>query len=246
MPWASKYRVASANRLQLHSFALEGADATVWDWNVRRDEIAVSADLEEALGMEAGALNLSSEEWLAFVHPTDRERIRLMLWSIREHKGGDLKTELRLRRADGSYLWCELKAQCVADNQPKSLRCIGLMRDVTGERRSQERLLHDAVHDSLTGLPNRELFLDRLSGAVTRARLREGGRPTVFFVDIDRFKNVNRSLGLTLGDTMLLTVAIAMCERLQGRKLRKYLGALVLLVAVIIVSDFARKLFAPS
>jgi len=208
---------ASANRLQLHSFALEGADATVWDWNVRRDEIAVSADLEESLGLEAGGLNLSSEEWLAFVHPADRERIRLMLWSIQEHKGGDLNTELRMRRTDGSYLWLELRAQSVSDNQPKSLRCIGLMRDVTGERRSQERLLHDAVHDSLTGLPNRELFLDRLGGAVTRARLREGGRPTVFFVDIDRFKNVNRSLGLTLGDTMLLTVARRLSRQFKAQ-----------------------------
>jgi len=208
---------ASASRLQLHSFALEGADATVWDWNVRRDEIAVSADLEESLGLEAGGLNLSSEEWIAFVHPADRERIRLMLWSIQEHKGGDLNTELRLRRADGSYLWYELRAQSVSDDQPKSLRCIGLMRDVTGERRSQERLLHDAVHDSLTGLPNRELFLDRLGGAVTRARLREGGRPTVFFVDIDRFKNVNRSLGLTLGDTMLLTVARRLSRQFKAQ-----------------------------
>jgi diguanylate cyclase (GGDEF)-like protein len=91
------------------------------------------------------------------------------------------------------------------------------MRDVTGERRSQERLLHDAVHDSLTGLPNRELFLDRLAGAVTRARLREGGRPTVFFVDIDRFKNVNRSLGLTLGDTMLLTVARRLSRQFKAQ-----------------------------
>ena len=208
---------AASSRLQLHSFALEGSGATVWDWNVKRDEIAVSPDLEEALGLETGALNLSSEEWLGFVHPADRERIRQMLWSIQEHKGGDLNTELRLRRADGSYLWFEIKAQSIRESQPKSLRCIGLMRDVTGARRTQERMLHDAVHDSLTGLPNRKLFIDRLGGAVTRARLREGGRPTVLFVDIDRFRNVNRSLGLTLGDTMLLTVARRLSRQFKAQ-----------------------------
>ena len=90
------------------------------------------------------------------------------------------------------------------------------MRDVTNLKRSHERLIHDAVHDSLTGLPNRELFVDRLQGAITRAQEGQGNRPTVMFIDIDRFKNVNQSFGLVIGDSMLLTL---------GRRLSRHLNA---------------------
>jgi diguanylate cyclase (GGDEF)-like protein len=78
---------------------------------------------------------------------------------------------------------------------------------VTALKRSQERLLHDAVHDSLTGLPNRELFMDRIGGAITRAQQGQGNRPTLIFIDVDGFKNVNKSFGLVIGDSMLLTIA---------------------------------------
>ena len=206
-----------SHRLQLHSHALEGSGANVWDWNMRRDEIAVSADLEDALGLPEGALNVSSKEWLGFVHPSDRDRMRLLLWSLQERKGGVLNTDLRLRRNDGSFLWYELRARCVESKQPPSLRCIGLMRDVTGTKRTHERLLHDAVHDSLTGLPNRELFLDRLGCSVTRTKQGEGKRPTVIYIDIDRFKNVNRALGLTVGDTMLLTIARRLARQFKAQ-----------------------------
>jgi GGDEF domain-containing protein len=72
------------------------------------------------------------------------------------------------------------------------------MRDITSLKRSHERLMHDAVHDSLTSLPNRELFMDRLQGAITRAREGKANRPTVMFIDIDRFKNVIRASVLPL------------------------------------------------
>ena len=89
------------------------------------------------------------------------------------------------------------------------------MRDITSLKRSHERLMHDAVHDSLTSLPNRELFMDRLQGAITRAREGKANRPTVMFIDIDRFKNVNKSFGLAVGDSMLLTL---------GRRLSRHLN----------------------
>ena len=71
-------------------------------------------------------------------------------------------------------------------------------------KRAHERLLHDAVHDSLTGLPNRELFLDRLRASPPAAPREERCRPSVIFIDIDKFKNVNVSFGLVVGDSLLL------------------------------------------
>ncbi|HET9539448.1 MAG TPA: bifunctional diguanylate cyclase/phosphodiesterase, partial [Candidatus Limnocylindria bacterium] len=85
--------------------------------------------------------------------------------------------------------------------------CVGLLREVTESKRAQDRLLHDAVNDSLTGLPNRELFLDRLAIAAKRAALEPLVRPALLFIDLDRFKSVNTSFGLVVGDSLLLTVA---------------------------------------
>ena len=87
------------------------------------------------------------------------------------------------------------------------LRCVGTLLDVTEERNAEERLLHDAVHDNLTGLPNRELFLDRLRAAITRTDAESAARPSVFILDIDRFKQVNDGFGLAVGDSILLTIA---------------------------------------
>ena len=165
----------------------------------------MAEDVEKELGLDPGALNVPVEEFLQHMHASDRERFRLMLWSLQEKQGGDLMLDFRLRRHDGTYLWYDLpRAMPTPSENTRLLRCVGLMRDVTSLKRSHERLMHDAVHDSLTGLPNRELFMDRVSGAITRAREGQANRPTVIFIDIDRFKNVNKSFGLVIGDSMLL------------------------------------------
>ena len=206
---------APPSQLQARALAIEGAGAAVWEWTARRDEVLVSQDVEEALGLTWGTLNCRVGEWLQYLHPSDRERFRLMLLGVQERDGGEIDLDFRMRRSDGSYLWFELKAHSVETSQKRALRCIGLMNDITNAKRGQERLMHDAVHDSLTGLPNRELFFDRLSYAVTRAREEGANSPTVMFIDIDRFKNVNSSFGMGVGDTMLLTVSRRLSRHLR-------------------------------
>ena len=207
---------APPSQLQLRSLALEGAGAAVWQWNSRRDEISVSPEVEDALGLHEGELTCRVEQWMQYLHPSDRERFRLLMRTLQEKNGGELQLEFRMRGHEGHFLWYELRAHSVTMPHQRSLRCVGLMRDVTDGKRSQERLLGDAVHDSLTGLPNRELFLDRLQIAITRVKDEGGVRPpTILFVDIDRFKHVNQSFGMVIGDTMLLTIA---------RRLQRHLG----------------------
>lgn len=227
-------------QMQLRSLALEGSGGAVWQWNMRRGELSAGVEVEEALGLPAGKLEGSLEEWLRVIHPADRERFRLLLWSLQEKGGGELNTDIRMRRADGSYLCFELRAHTVEGAASDSAqRCVGLMRDISAQKRTQERLLHDAVHDSLTGLPNRELFLDRLRGAVMRAEAGQGNRPTVLFIDIDRFKNVNKSLGLVIGDSLLLTVARRLSRHLNPQDSVARIGGDQF--AVLIVSDAEPK-----
>jgi diguanylate cyclase (GGDEF)-like protein len=113
----------------------------------------------------------------------------------------------RLRGADGHYHWFALRARPVIGSDGEVIRCVGTLVDVTEQKKAEERLLHDAVHDNLTGLPNRELFMNRLEAIISIARTEEKVRPTVFVIDIDRFKQVNDGLGISAGDTILLTVA---------------------------------------
>jgi diguanylate cyclase (GGDEF)-like protein/PAS domain S-box-containing protein len=206
---------AAPSEQQLRSLAIDGAGAAVWEWHARREEIKVSPIIEHSLGLNAGELSAKVDEFAKHLHPTDRERFRLLLWSVQERNGGEIRIDLRLRHADNSYRWFDLEAASVPNNDRRALRCIGLMRDVTDAKRAQERLMHDAVHDSLTGLPNREIFLDRLTVAVNRAGADKTIQPTILFIDIDKFKSVNSSFGLVVGDSLLLTVA---------RRLQRHLG----------------------
>lgn len=206
---------SAPTELQLRSLALEGAGASVWEWNGRRDEMKVDPLMEIALGLSPGELSTKVDGFIKHLHQSDQERFRLMLWSIQERSGGKIRVDFRMRHADNSYRWFELEAANVPGNDRRALRCVGLMRDVTDAKRAHERLLYDAVHDSLTGLPNRELFLDRLGVAVLRSKTEPQVRSTVLFVDIDKFKSVNTSFGLVVGDSLLLTTA---------RRLQRHLG----------------------
>ena len=200
---------------KLRSLAVDGAGAAVWEWNARRDEIKVSPVVEAILGLKPGVLSAKTTEFLRYMHPADAERLKVLMWSVREHAGGEMRLDLRLRHGDNSYRWFDLEAASVPVADRRHLRYVGLMREVTDAKRAQERLLFDAVNDSLTGLPNRELFLDRLAIAAKRATLEPLVRPALLFVDVDKFRAVNATHGLVVGDSLLLTVA---------RRLGRHLG----------------------
>lgn len=201
--------------LQSRSLALAGSGSIIWEWNIRRDEFKVGPELEMALALMPGELSCKVDDFLRHVHPTDKERFRVMLVSAQERAGVKIRSDFRLRHADNSWRWFELEAASVPNADGRTLRSVGLIRDISDAKRAHERLLHDAVHCSLTGLPNRELFLDRLKTAVARAKSDTTVRPSLIFIDLDKFKSVNASFGLVRGDSLLLTVA---------RRLQRHLG----------------------
>ena len=108
-----------------------------------------------------------------------------------------------------------MKARPVVGTDGDVVRIVGTLSDITESKTSEERLLHDAVHDNLTGLPNRELFFDRLDAALTLAQTESKIRPTVISIDIDRFKQINEASGLSAGDSILLTLARRLSRMLK-------------------------------
>ncbi len=192
---------------QLRSLAVEQTGSAVWEWNARRDEIKVGALLETAIGLKPGELNGKMSEFITHMHPADAERMRQVVEGLRERGSGAVKLEFRMRHADNAFRWFDLEASAIQLGDRRAVRCVGLVREITDEKRAKERLLHDAVHDNVTGLPNRALFLDRLAVALSRAKSEPLVKPAVFFIDLDRFKSVNRSFGLVAGDSLLLTIA---------------------------------------
>lgn len=197
------------------ALALSGSGDLVFDWDVSSDKVFVSPQIETLLGLPKGALEGSAARWLEHMHVADRDRYRVTLDAVLEQRRGKLNLDLRLRAASGAYHWINVKARPVIGSDGEVIRVIGTLADVTEQRTAQERLLHDAVHDNLTGLPNRKLFQDRLGAIFGFTRADDNIRPTVLVIDVDRFKQVNESVGFSAGDSILLTLA-----RRLGRLLR--------------------------
>lgn len=197
------------------ALALSGSGDLVFDWDVSADKIFVSPQIEVLLALPKGTLEGSASRWLELMHVADRDRYRVTLDAVLEQRRGKLNLDVRMRSSSGAYHWLNIKARPVLGSDGEVIRVIGTLSDVTDQRTAQERLLHDAVHDNLTGLPNRKLFQDRLGAIFGFTRADDNIRPTVLVIDVDRFKQVNESVGFSAGDSILLTLA-----RRLGRLLR--------------------------
>jgi PAS domain S-box-containing protein len=183
----------------------------------------VSPQIEAALGFSQSEWLQDPVRWYQHIHPEDKAR-----WSTEAAEmflsGTSLKSAYRVIARDGRVVWfqCEAKMIRREDGRPWAIHGVGF--DITDLKnaeqalvRAQDKLLHGAFHDSLTNLPNRALFLDRLERAITRAKRHPDYKFAVLFIDIDRFKIVNDSLGHHAGDQLIVQVSqrILHCLRLE-------------------------------
>ncbi|WP_063464007.1 EAL domain-containing protein [Ectothiorhodospira sp. BSL-9] len=194
-----------------YELAAAGANDGLWDWNLDTDRIYFSPRWKAMLGCRDMDLGDSPEAWFVRVHPDDVGSLRRDVKAHLEGRSDWLESEQRVLHEHDGYLWMRFRGLAVRDEQGVARRIAGSMTDITQQRRIQERLKHDALHDGLTGLPNRTLFLDRLTQAIYRAR-RADFEFAVLFLDLDDFKIINDSLGHAMGDRVLVQAG----DRLRG------------------------------
>ena len=194
--------------------ALSSAEQSVWEWLPDLAKLHVGPELERTLGHKAASLCGDGLEWLEQIHPDDRAGYEGVIASAVTRGRGTFAHEFRLRRADGTYRWYQLRARAFDSDEKGSRRLIGTLGDVTASRRSEDRILSDAVRDRVTGLPNRALFIDRLERAMRRAVSEAQPNLYVLAIDLDRFKSVNDGLGHEVGDSLLNIIARRLARRI--------------------------------
>ncbi|NGP17444.1 EAL domain-containing protein [Devosia aurantiaca] len=199
--------IGTLSEVERRALALTGSGDFVFDWNIERDRVTVSDELTTRLGEKRGAMRGAIKRWLDRVHPDDRDRFRTAFDTLVELRRGKVSSDIRVAGHDGNYRSFRMRVKPVLGGDGQVNRIVGTLQDVTEDRASRERLLHDAVHDSLTGLPNRQLFLDRLERALVRAKTPGGTKPAVFLIDIDRFMELEERIGHSAADSVLLAIA---------------------------------------
>lgn len=174
----------------------------------------VSDNVREQLGYEPGEFFEDIKFWSSHIYPDDRDKIMSGLNCLL--KQGHHIQEYRFRHKDGAYLWVRDEMRLISDNKGEPLEIVGYWIDITERRNAEEQLAHRALYDHLTKLPNRSLFIDRLGVAIEHKKRYGDYLFAVMFMDVDRFKIINDSLGHLIGDQLLIMIA---------RRLKKSLRA---------------------
>lgn len=192
------------------SFASYGT----WDWAVDQDELHWSDEVYPMFGFTPGQVQPSYALFCSMVHPDDAQRVREgELVCVQGDAIHDM--EYRVIHADGTIRWLRETGNVVRDADGRPVRMIGMVRDITEEKQREEHILHQAFHDSLTGLPNRVYFRILLDDALVRAR-RNNTPLALAYLDLDRFKPINDMLGHNVGDQVLAQLSKRLRDGLRA------------------------------
>jgi diguanylate cyclase (GGDEF)-like protein/PAS domain S-box-containing protein len=161
--------------------------------------------------------------WQSMVHPDDLPEC-IRRWTHSLATGEDYETEFRLRRRDGEYCWHQARATAGLSADGKIINWFGTNTDINDRKIAEAKLNHFAGHDPLTNLPNRAKFMNYLERAITRSEYSPAFRFAVLFLDLDRFKIINDSLGHTTGDKLLIALAKRLEECLRPNDIVARLG----------------------
>ncbi len=205
----AKVRAEQSLRESAERFALvsEGANDGVWELDESSRTLFVSSRWAGIVGLPVSERRVTREEWFERVHPEDLAGLRKAIDALATGAAGRLEHEHRVRHEDGSYRQVLCHGVAARDETGRLRRIGGSLSDITENAVTREKMRRSVSRDALTGLMNRAAFVERLGQRLIEYKERRGARFAAFYLDLDRFKVVNDSLGHAIGDELLVAVS---------------------------------------
>lgn len=200
---------------QRYELAIQGANDGLWDWDIKGGQVYCSPRCCEIAGLPLHEDYHSPNQILANIHPDDIAGYRDTMVEHLKGFSAQFRYEYRVRQRDGSYRWVMKRGVALRGGDGRAFRMAGSISDVHLHKQTEMRLQHDALHDGLTGLPNRALFLEHIAGAIGQRRRRDGAQFAVLAINLQRFRLVNDSFGHAAGDELLRHVAQTLADSLR-------------------------------
>ena len=195
-----------------YSLAMRASNDGLWDWDLKTNKIYYYDRWKEMLGFNNDEISDTPDEWLSRIHQEDHDRVRASIDAYLEGTTSNFEIEYRIRHFSGNYLWMMAKGLAIRTSSGRATRFAGSQTDVSERKSNEEQMIYDALHDTLTSIPNRTLLLDRIRQSLVRRKRYPKTSFAIIFIDLDRFRLVNESLGHIHGDELLQLISARLKE----------------------------------